>query len=203
MKAHHTLLGSIALLLVSLAILGICVSPSTASGTSWNTWNGTVMHGHTTGYHFAPNSTRQHYAFNSTQQTAITEKFITNLQNQGVDVSAVQADLANNDTAAVTAWFHSYMTSYQGSGWKGTHFQRGGSRFSGNATGQQVRIQSMITKLQSQGVDTSSVQAALSNNDTASVRAWFTTYFQSHAGSLNMTTRHPWHQWNTTAAQNS
>ena len=191
MTTQQKLLGSIVLLLFSLAILGLCVAPSSASSTSRNAWNVTAMHGHNYGHHFA---------FNSTQQTAMTQAFLTKLQSQGVDTSSVQTALANNDTATVKAWFQTYMASHKGSGFTGTRGQRG-SRFSGNATAQQTHLQSMITKLQSQGVDTSSVQTALANNDTATVRSWFATYFKDHPGFTSATVRQPWHRWNATAVQ--
>src|SRR5208337_3080584 len=61
-----------------LVILGFGISPASASAVSWTSGTSTAVHGHGTGHHFA---------FNSTQRSAMTESFITQLQNQGVDVS--------------------------------------------------------------------------------------------------------------------
>ena len=97
MKSPKTLAGSIAVPLFALVILGFGISPVSASAGSWPSGNSTAMHGHWGGQHFTPNST---------QQYTMTESFITRLQSQGVDVSAVQAALANNDTATVKSWIN-------------------------------------------------------------------------------------------------
>jgi DNA-binding transcriptional MerR regulator len=177
MKSPKTLAGSIAVLLFALVILGFGISPVSASAGLWPSGNSTSIHGHWGGQHFAPNSTRQY---------TMTESFITRLQGQGVDVSAVQAALANNDTATVKSWIMSYMQAHSGAFGNTTSMQRG-HRFTVNATVQQAHLQSFITQLQSQGVDVSAVQSALANNDTATVKSWVTSYMQAHKGTFGNT----------------
>ncbi len=130
------------------------------------------------------------------------EAFITKLQNQGVDVSTVQAAFQNNDTTAVNAWFKSYSESHQGSFGNFTHVERG-TGFKVNATAQQVHLKSFISKLQSQGVDVSSVQTALQHNDTATVTSWLKSFFEAHPNTMTNSTRPHWHQWNSTASKSS
>ena len=103
MKAPQTLAGSIAVLLFALVILGFGISPVSASAVSSPSGNVTAMHGNGAGHHFAPNSTRQY---------TMTESLITRLQSQGVDVSAVQTAIQNNDTATVNAWLKSYFEAH-------------------------------------------------------------------------------------------
>jgi len=56
-------------------------------------------------------------------------------------------------------------------------WQRDGHAFVANATLRQERLQSLVTKLQGQGVDTSQLQTAIQNNDSAAIKSWL----QSHA----------------------
>ena len=191
MKTPKTLAGSIAVLLIALVILGFGISPVSASAVSWPSGNSTAVHGHGTGHHFA---------FNSTQRSAMTASFITQLQNQGVDVSTVQTALQNNDMATVNSWLTSYREAHPGTFGNATHMHRGAG-FKFNATAQQAHLQSFITSLQNQGVDVSTVQTALQNNDTATVNAWLKSFFETHPGTVTNSTRPHWHQWNSTATQ--
>jgi DNA-binding transcriptional MerR regulator len=193
MKTPKTLAGSIALLLIALAILGFGISPVSASAFQWQNSNSTTMYGHGTGHHFA---------FNSTQRDAMTASFITRLQNQGVDVSTVQTALQNNDMATVNSWLKSYFETHKRSCGNITQMQRGHD-FTINATARQVHLQSFITNLQNKGVDVSTVQTALQNNDTATVNSWLKSYFETQPRTLNNATRPHWHQWTTTATQSS
>jgi len=142
------------------------------------------------------------FKFNATAQQAQLQSFITNLQNQGVDVSSVQTALQNNDMATVNSWLTSYREAHPGAFGNTTHMQRG-TGFKFNATAQQAHLQSFITSLQNKGVDVSSVQTALQNNDTATVNAWLKSYFETHPGTVTSSTRPHWHQWNSTATQSS
>ncbi len=193
MRAPQILTGSIALLLFALVILGFGIGPVSASAVQGQYGNSTAVHGHGGGHHFARNSA---------QRNTMTEAFITKLQNQGVDVSTVQAAFQNNDTTAVNAWFKSYSESHQGSFGNFTHVERG-TGFKVNATAQQVHLKSFISKLQSQGVDVSSVQTALQHNDTATVTSWLKSFFEAHPNTMTNSTRPHWHQWNSTASKSS
>ncbi|MGA2161498.1 MAG: hypothetical protein ABSG28_04765 [Methanoregula sp.] len=178
MKSPQNLAGSIAVLLFALVILGFGISPVSAAAGTWPSGNSTAMHGHWGGQHFTPNST---------QRYQMTESFITNLQNQGVDVSAVQSALQNNDTATVNSWLKSYFDAHPGTFGNITHMQRGHG-FTANATARQTHLQSFITQLQNKGVDISTVQTALANNDTATVKSWLKSYMEAHPGAFGNTT---------------
>ena len=194
MKLLHSLTGSVAVLLFSLFVLGIVISPAGASPVSWQGGNTTLAHGHATGHHFA---------FNSTQRIAMTESLIGKLQAQGVDVSAVQTAIQNNDTAAVNAWFKSYWQSHQAMTMNTTHM-RNRPGFAFNATARQDRLGQFVSQLQSKGVDVSAVQTAIQNNDTAAIKTWFASFFSSHPGFTGNTfhIRHG-HWFNQTASKSS
>jgi hypothetical protein len=144
----------------------------------------------------------QGFAINATMQQAHIQSFITGLQSKGVDVSAVQTALANNDTATVKSWITSYMEAHKGTFGNTTHTQKG-QGFTVNATARQAHLQSFVTQLQNKGVDVSTVQTALANNDTATVKSWLTSYFASHPGAYTNSTRSQGHQWNKTATESS
>jgi len=141
-------------------------------------------------------------AVNATMQQAHLQSFINQLQKQGVDVSTVQTALQNNDTAAVKSWVTSYRESHKGQFGNTTHEQISPG-FAVNTTMQQAHLQSFITQLQKQGVDVSTVQTALLNNDTAAVNSWFKSYFESHKDSLTNSTRQQWHPRNTTVSRSA
>jgi len=229
--------GSLGVLLLVLAVLGLGISTvSAAAGTS-SPGTITTLHGHGPGHHFSSNSTRQHtawgtnttaagawfaahpgakgqfgnmthekngrgFAINATAQQAHLQSFITQLQNKGVDVSTVQTALTNHDMTTVNSWVKSYRETHEGTSGNTTHTERGHG-FTVNATAQQAHLQSFITQLQNKGVDVSTVQTALANNDTATVKSWLTSYFASHPGVYTNSTRSQGHLWNRTATQSS
>jgi len=142
----------------------------------------------------------QGFAVNATLHQARLQSFIAELQKQGVDVSTVQTALQNNDTAAVKAWVTSYKEAYQGQFGNTTHEQKS-QGFAVNATMQQAHLQSFITRLQKQGVDVSTAQTALKNNDTAAVNSWLKSYFETHKDALTNSTRQQGHPRNTTVSR--
>jgi len=141
-------------------------------------------------------------AVNATMQQARLQSFIAQLQKQGVDVSAVQTALQNNDTAAVKSWVTSYRESHKEQSGNTTHAQKSVG-FAVNATMQQAHIQSSISQLQKQGVDVSTAQTALQNNDTAAANSWLKSYFESHKDALTNSTRQQWHTRNTTVSRSA
>jgi hypothetical protein len=237
MKIFTSMAGSIGVLLLVLAVLGLGISTvSAAAGTS-SPGTITTLHGQGSGHHFTSNSTRQHtswetnttaagawfsahsgargqfgnmthgkngqgFAINATSQQARLLSFITQLQNKGVDVSTVQTALTNNDMTTANSWVKSYMETHKGTSGNTTHTQRG-QGFAINATARQAHLQSFITQLENKGVDVSTVQTALANNDTATVKSWLTSYFASHPGVYTNSTRSQGHLWNRTATQSS
>ena len=69
MKTFTSMAGSLGVLLLVLAVLGLGISTvSAAAGTS-SPGNITTLHGHGPGHHFTTNSTRQH-TFQGTNMTA-------------------------------------------------------------------------------------------------------------------------------------
>ena len=138
---------------------------------------------------FAPNATLQ--------QERITA-FATALEKQGVDVSALETAIKDNNTAAERAWFTSYMQAHQNQSLSETQKKR--TFFAPNATVQQEHFQALITGLQQQGVDVSTVQADLKDNDTAAAKTWIAEYLKTHKG-LSNTTRQQWHPWNATVSK--
>ena len=256
MKTVTSMAGSLGVLLLVLAVLGLGIGPVSAAAGAPSSGNSTALHGQGSGHHFAQNSTWQHtlqgnnitpfhtrganvnasaaafrnnttaagawfaahpgvktgnmthakngngFTVNATMQQAHLQSFITQLQTQGVDVSAVQAALQNNDTAAVKSWFAAYMESHKGQSGNTTHAQKSPG-FAVNATMQQAHLQSFIAQLQKQGVDVSTAQAALQNNDTAAANSWLKSYFETHKGTLANSTRQQWHPRNTTVSQSA
>jgi hypothetical protein len=144
----------------------------------------------------------QDFAVNATMQQARLQSFIAELQKQEVDVSTVQTALQNNDTAAVKSWVTSYRESHKGQSGNTTHAQKSPG-IAVNATMQQAHLQSFIAQLQKQGVDVSTAQTALQNNDTAAVNSWLKSYFEAHKDALTNSTRQQWHPRNTTVSQSA
>jgi pyridoxine 5'-phosphate synthase PdxJ len=207
MKTPQTLAGGIAVVLFALVILGFGIGPVSASPTSWATGNMTSMHNHGAGQHyFTKNGTwtqnSHSFGINATAQQARLQSLVTRLQGQGVDTSQLQAAIQNNDSAAIKTWLGSHASAHKGIFANGTG-QKNGHSFAMNATAQQAHLQSFITNLQNKGVDVSSVQTALQNNDTATVTAWLKSFFESHPGTMVNVTRQHWHRWNQTATSSS
>jgi len=197
MKSPQTLAGSIAVLLFALVVLGIGIGPVSASPGSWGSGNMTVLHSHGTGQHlFAKNGTRQQsshpFAVNTTLRQERLQAMVTKLQGQGVDTSQLQTAIQNNDTAGITSWLQSYAATHKGS-FTPRAGQKNGKTVTANATTRQAHLQAFITKLQGQGVDVSTVQTALQNNDTATVMSWLKSYAEAHPGIMGNTTRPQWH----------
>ncbi len=149
MKTFTTMAGSLGVLLLVLAVLGLGISPVSAAAGASSSGNSTALHGHGAGHHFAQNSTWQHtmqgtnltqfhtrganvntsaaafrnttheqkglgFAPNATMQQERLQAFVTNLQKKGVDVSALQTAIQNNDTAAEKTWLTTYVESHKG-----------------------------------------------------------------------------------------
>jgi SOS response regulatory protein OraA/RecX len=118
-----------------------------------------------------------HHGFDLTNAT-VQQQILTNLQQKGVDTSGLQAAFQSGNTTAAKEWMQSQFRA-QMPGMNGRH--------PGNGTGHQkfdltnVTVQQQIlTKLQQKGVDTSGLQVAFQNNDTAAAKTWMQNYFESH-----------------------
>jgi len=139
-----------------------------------------------TGMKPAMNASMQRPAMNATMQAEHLQSMITNLGQQGTDVSQVQADLAAGNTTAVWEWFKNHykdhpMTSGNRTGMK-PMMNASMQRPAMNATMQAEHLQSMITNLGQQGVDVSQVQADLAAGNTTAVREWLQQYRKDHPG---------------------
>ncbi|HVP97057.1 hypothetical protein [Methanoregula sp.] len=207
MKSPQTLAGSIAVLLFALVVLGIGIGPVSASPGSWASGNMTALHSHGTGQpHFARNGTAPQnghaFATNATLQQERLQAMVTKLQGQGVDTSQLQAAIQNKDTAGIKSWMQSYAASHKGS-FTPRAGQKTGHAVTANATTRQAHLQAFITKLQGQGVDVSTIQTALQNNDTATVMSWLKSYAEAHPGIMGTTTHPQWHHPVPAATQSS
>jgi hypothetical protein len=100
------------------------------------------------------------------------EAIVSSLEQKGIDVGEVKADLQNGDTAAAKAWLENYFRTQRPEMAKGTRHQRFDPA---NATQQQE----IISKLEERGVDVTEVKADLQNGDTAAAKAWLENYFQT------------------------
>lgn len=134
----------------------------------------------TTGQWTAGFGPGHHGAFNATAQTGRLQAMITNLSQQGIDVSQVQADLTAGNTTAVMQWFQQYRRDHPAAFGNRTGMKPMGMKPQMNTTAMAGHIQTMITKLGSQGVDISQVEADLTAGNTAAVMQWFGSFFQSH-----------------------
>ncbi|MFA5237132.1 MAG: hypothetical protein WC362_04690, partial [Methanoregula sp.] len=139
----------------------------------------------------------QHFAQNSTWQHTFSGANTTQFHERGANVNASAAAFGKNTTTA-GAWLAAHPGANGQSG-NTTHEQKG-SGFTVNATMQQAHLQSFITRLQTQGVDVSTVQADLQNNDTAAVNSWLKSYFEAHKDTLTNSTRQLWHPRNATVS---
>lgn len=215
--------GRMALVLCVLAVIGLGIGTVSAAGTA-QAGNLTAPYGHA-GHHFAANSSHQHtgagfnltsgaagnathvkrahgFAPNATTQQERLQVFATALQKKGVDVTALETAIQNNDTAAEKAWFASYMQTHTEQSGNQTHVKKARG-FVLNATMQQERLQAFVAALQKQGIDVSALQTAIQSNDTAAEKTWLATYFETHKGQFNNTTRQQWHPWNATASKSA
>jgi len=109
--------------------------------------------------------------------TAITERMqtmLTNLSQNGVDISQPQADLSAGNMTAVMQWLFTYHKDHLNS--TGTAIR---SQF-GNSTARAEMLQSALTKLGQSGVDVSQPQSDLAAGNTTAAMQWLFTYHKDH-----------------------
>jgi hypothetical protein len=88
------------------------ITKNATAGTAGSRFGETGRAGNATCQKKAPG-----FAGNATMQQERLQKLVTGLQQKGVDVSAFQTAIANNDTAAEKTWFTSYyLTNREQSG---------------------------------------------------------------------------------------
>ncbi|MGA2933920.1 MAG: hypothetical protein ABSD81_02045 [Methanomicrobiales archaeon] len=114
----------------------------------------------------AQGSGRQRFDLTNANQQQET---ITKLEERGVDVTEVKADLQKGDTAAVKAWLENYFQTHR----PDTAGKNGNER-----------LQLIVSNLEKKGVDVSTVKTDLQNGDITSVQTWLKSYFDAHKGEM-------------------
>jgi SOS response regulatory protein OraA/RecX len=92
------------------------------------------------------------------------QKIIGRLLQKGVDVTGALTALQKGDTAAVKQWLMSYFEAHRGE----TAHIRPSPDF-----------QSILTRLEGNGVDVIEAKTALQNGDTGAVKEWLEAYRQT------------------------
>lgn len=113
----------------------------------------------------ALNGPRQH-GINATAQAARLQMLITNLSQQGVDVSKALADLAAGNTIGAMKDLMALHKDHPG--------------MMANTTQQAARLQTGVTKLAQQGVDVSEVQADIASGNVSAAMQWMAAYHTAH-----------------------
>ncbi len=188
---HHTFNSTqqaarLQTVLTNLSQQGVDTSPAQADLAAGNVtaafqW---LMTYHTDHPDLAMNSPRQH-ASNATAQAAHLQTVLTNLSQQGVDVSQATADLAAGNISGAMQDLMALHKDHPGT--------------MANSTQLATRLRSGVTKLSQQGVDVSAVQADLAAGNVNAAMQWMAAYHTAHpvqnaGGTI-------WHDGNSTRWQ--
>jgi N-acyl-L-homoserine lactone synthetase len=123
-----------------------------------------------------------HPGFDMTNVT-MQQQMITRFQQQGVDVTGLQAAFQSGDMTAVKTWMEAHRPNQPlGNNTDGLH--RGFDLT--NATMQQQ----MIARFQQQGVDVTGLQAAFQSGDMTAVRTWMEAHRPAQTGLGNKDGQH-------------
>jgi hypothetical protein len=164
MKTHKINFGAGALIAIIVSVIGLIASPVSAAAFP--------VSGDPSGT-FAGN-TAYHHAFNSTMQSARLQTALTNLSQQGVDVSQAQADVTAGNMTAAFQWLMAYHKA-------NPDIQLNGSRnHAFNSTAQSVRLQVDLTNLSQQGVDVSQAQADVTAGNMTAAFQWLVAYHKAN-----------------------
>ena len=188
--------------LTNLSQQGVDVSPAQADITTGNMtaavqW---LMAYHKENPGVAISSPRPHgfnatqpRAFNSTQMTSRLQTVLTNLGQQGINVTQALADLATGNLKGVMQDLMAIHTANPGvsTGFPQPH--------AFNSTQMTSRLQAGITRLGQQGVDVSQVQADLTSGNLTAAMQWMTAYHKAHPATPN--NRTAWKGSNSTQWQ--
>jgi hypothetical protein len=169
---HHTFNSTqqtarLQTVLANLSQQGVDVSQAQADLTAGNTTGAAqwLMAYHKDHPDLAMNGPRQH-VMNATAQATRLQTLITNLSQQGVDVSQALADLAAGNTIRAMKDLMAF------------HQDRPG--IMANNTQQAVWLQTGVTKLAQQGVDVSEVQADINSGNVSAAMQWMDAYHNAH-----------------------
>jgi len=127
------------------------------------------------------NATRPR-VWNQTPSAERIQAIITNLSQQGIDVSQAQADLAAGNTSAALHSLPAFLRDSSGVLVNSTRPRVWNSSFPAE------QLQTMITKLGQQGVDVSPAQVDLAAGNTSAATKWLMAYYQDHPGTAVKTT---------------
>ena len=114
------------------------------------------------------------HAGNITRQTQMIQSSLTKLGQQGVDVTEPQADIAGGNISAAMQWLKSYSQAHPDQTIIGPRQQ------AGNVTRQTQMIQSLVSKLEQQGVGVVELQADIAGGNIPAAMQWVKSYFQAH-----------------------
>jgi NifU-like protein involved in Fe-S cluster formation len=109
------------------------------------------------------------------------QEIITGLEEKGVDVTEVKADLQNGDTDAVKAWLENYFQAHRPAAPDGAGSPPRSRRY--HQAGE------IHNRLETEGVDVTGVKTELENGDTTAVKEWLENYLHAHEGEMPF--RHP------------
>ena len=164
MKIHKLNFRAVALITIIVSVIGLITSPVSAAAFP--------VSGDPAGAHLG--NTVYHHAFNSTAQPGRLQAVLTNLSQQGVDVSQAQADVTAGNMTAAFQWLMAYHKA-------NPDLLLNGSRIHAfNSTAQSGRLQSAITTLGQSGVDVSQVQADLASGNLSAAMQWMAAYHKAH-----------------------
>ncbi len=176
MKAPRIYYGALAV----FCVIALCIGFASAADTTQATHTST--HGKGTG----------HPGFDLTN-TTVQQQIIARYEQQGVDVTALKTAFQNGDNAAVKSWFEAHRPARPQSANQG-HPKAFDIT---NATVQQE----ILARFEKQGVDTSGLQTAFQNGDTAAVKAWFAAHHPAASGFAKGSFRRAPDLTNTTVQQ--
>lgn len=104
--------------------------------------------------------------------TTVQQQILARYAKQGVDTSGLAAAFQSGNVTDVKSWMSAHRPAAPG-------FAKGSSGKAPDFTNTTVQ-QSILIRLDKQGVDTSALKEAFQNGDTAAVKSWFAAYSASH-----------------------
>jgi hypothetical protein len=160
----------VAIIAIAVSLFGLVMSP--VSATIASSPSGDTM-----------GTPSFHHAFNSTQQAARVQSTLTNLSQQGVDVSTAQADISAGNMTAAMQWLMAYHKDHPSSA------SIGPRQHAMNTTAQVARIQTTLTALNQKGVDVSQATADLTAGNITGAMKDLMTIRKDHPGLMGNSTQ--------------
>ena len=176
MKLNRFSNRAIALITISVSVIGLVLSPVSAA-TAFS------PAGDTAGAGIAAGNGSYHHLFNSTWQAARLQSVLANLSRQGIDVSQAQADLAAGNTTAAAQWLMAYHHDHPDLAVNSTR------QHVMNATAQAARVQTLVTTLSQKGVDVTRALADLAAGNTTGAMKDLMALHKDRPGMMANTTQ--------------